>query len=756
VSGYSHTISFKVLIESEVIDFTFRVPRGTLLIQILDELETTLKVQPKVVAVINDYGEVVVLENHYSAVDYLVQKYGNEFYAGEASYITFNYGNYIVDLEVPESIPFAATYRTACKSFELKTREVGIERQDGQVMDYEVFTLPTAFVLNSWGNYYKIVSKESGDVFVEPIKEPTAKVAESESFATGEMVYPPKLDGSDIIEVAKELIDVSPVEETEVDQMTQNYLQRLEEGEKPLEPTETTPQEKIAASSPDDFITEAVKPTEQHELKYPWEKGSTPRPPQATEEFIAEEPPKETIEELFDDLSIDDELEESLLEDTESAYESIPPLEELTEGALKEQEEVVDKTTIAEVFRGIMVEEEREKELREGPTDVFEEEVIKEAPVSDVPIESSSKEEILTFADEEEPFERAPSTPTETMEEEELLSSYDLPEITSTEASSPAEELSDEISEEEEPIKEYAYDIPYIQEEEEEQELPTEATPPVSETSLTTTSAIEAEPMLSSQTLEQESLEVEEELLVASEPLSKEQAVPPEPLPPPPSPVEEVSLEERLQKKQAELKVLQATLLEQEQVVTSPLQTTISIEYYERMYPQKIYPLLITFPKKNGGNFTQNKELRIEPRLPGCYVTPTEELLEFDEMHKKSIEFNITPLIKRGRIPGKVGLWLKKRTIMSVNINSRVVNPFWVHFFGVLAALTGLFTTFALAFNLNDLMATSIGRANFANLFLGLEVGFLLLLLFLTFGLLFGQRPQKKTTRRTFSLQLEE
>ena len=126
MSSYNHTIGFKVLIDSEVVDFTFRVPRGTLLIQILDELETTLRIQPKVIAIINDNGEIVVIDNKYSPIDYLVQRFGTEFYAGESSFVTFNQGEYIVDLEIPEAIPFAATYRTACKSFSVDIPEVGI------------------------------------------------------------------------------------------------------------------------------------------------------------------------------------------------------------------------------------------------------------------------------------------------------------------------------------------------------------------------------------------------------------------------------------------------------------------------------------------------------------------------------------------------------------------------------------------------------------------------------------------------------
>jgi len=61
MSGYIHKISFKVLIDSEVVDFTFNVPRGTLLIQVLDELETTLKIHPRVIAAVNISGEIVLI-----------------------------------------------------------------------------------------------------------------------------------------------------------------------------------------------------------------------------------------------------------------------------------------------------------------------------------------------------------------------------------------------------------------------------------------------------------------------------------------------------------------------------------------------------------------------------------------------------------------------------------------------------------------------------------------------------------------------
>ena len=748
MSGYNHTINFKVLIDSEVIDFTFKVPRGTLLIQLLDELETTLKVQPKVVAIINLQGEVIILENHYSAVDYLVQKYGTEFYAGEASFVTFNYGNYIVDLEVPESIPFAATYRTACKSLELKTREVGIERQDGQVMDYEVFNLPTAFVLNSWGNYYKIVSRESGDVYVEPVRsKPVEEAVKSESPLKDEMVYPPKLDGSDIIEVAKELIDASPLEESEVDQITQNYIDRLEEEPRKEEVLSTEAQ----VEGSEEFLTKAIAPTEDIKAKYPWEKETISTSESEVSSTI-EEKPTEDIEQLMDEISIEDEVKKTDLfeeEKSEEEYESIPPLEELTEKPIEPR--VVDKTTIAEVFRGIMAEEEEESELRKGPLEPFEAE---QPPEVEEPAEefaeAAETQEVLTFEDEMKQLEGKLST-IEKETEEAMISSYDLPEVDETERIIPLKELEtqEEFVQEASAPEEASYTIPYIQEEEEEAKEPVEETAereeklslqPVLETSL------QEEP------LEEEIAPIERQEVEA--PAEEVQAIAEQPVvtTPPPAPSEVLSLDERLQQKQEELKTLQAAIIEEEQTVSQPPQITISIDYYERMYPQKIYPLIITLPKRTIEELS-SLELRLAPRLPGCYVTPNEELLEFDGKTDTKIEFNVTPLVKRGKISGKIGLWAGKKNLINLNIISKVISPFWMTFFGILGLFTGIFGVLAYVLNLNTIIATKVGNAGLANAFLGVELGLFILFISLTIGLAFGFKPNKKTTRRKFTLK---
>ncbi|MCF2144108.1 MAG: hypothetical protein K9W42_10435 [Candidatus Heimdallarchaeota archaeon] len=767
MSGYNHTINFKVLIDSEVIDFTFKVPRGTLLIQLLDELETTLKVQPKVVAIINLQGEVIVLENHYSAVDYLVQKYGTEFYAGEASFVTFNYGNYIVDLEVPESIPFAATYRTACKSLELKTREVGIERQDGQVMDYEVFSLPTAFVLNSWGNYYKLVSRESGDVYVEPVRpKPVEEAVKPESPLKDEMVYPPKLDGSDIIEVAKELIDVSPLEESEVDQITQNYIDRLEEEPRKEEVLSTEAQ----VEGSEEFLTKAVEPTEEVKANYPWEKETISMSESEVGSGI-EEKPTEDIEQLMDEISIEDEVEKTELfeeEKSEEEYESIPPLEELTEKPIEPR--VVDKTTIAEVFRGIMAEEEEESELRKGPLEPFEAEqpLEVEEPAEEFAEAAETQEEVLTFEDEMKQLESKLST-IEKETEEAMIPSYDLPEVSDTERITTVEELEtreesegfseaqatqEEFVQEASTAEEPSYTIPYIQEEKEE-----EAKEPVEEKVEETTEREEKpslqpvlETSLQEEPLEEEITPVERQEEEA--PAEEGQAIAEQPVvtTPPPAPSEVLSLDDRLQQKQEELKTLQAAIIEEEQTVSQPPQITISIDYYERMYPQKIYPLIITLPKRTIEELS-SLELRLAPRLPGCYVTPNEELLEFDGKTDTKIEFNITPLVKRGKISGKIGLWAGKKNLINLNIISKVISPFWMTFFGILGLFTGIFGVLAFVFNLNTIIATKVGNAGLANAFLGVELGLFILFISLTIGLAFGFKPNKKTTRRKFTLK---
>ena len=290
LSGFIHQLEFKVLIDSEVVDFTFKVPRGTLLVQILDELRTTLSIHPRVIAVIDLVGEIVFIDNQYSTIDFLIQKYGSQYYAGESSIVTFNHGEYVIDLDVPEAIPFAATFRTACKSFSISIRDVSIERQDGQVMDYEVFSMPTAFVLNSWGNFYRIVGKDLGDPLVEPVKTledgPTVTDAPPEP-----MVYPPRLDETEIIVMTKKLVESNQKERSEVDQITDHFVERtfpseeepsiMEDGVSDIVETEMSGD--IEAES---FLTQPIEDKPKEEPTYPWQKPAEVLEEEQEEEII--------------------------------------------------------------------------------------------------------------------------------------------------------------------------------------------------------------------------------------------------------------------------------------------------------------------------------------------------------------------------------------------------------------------------------------------------------------------------------------
>ncbi|MBN1329786.1 MAG: hypothetical protein JXA54_09960 [Candidatus Heimdallarchaeota archaeon] len=696
MSSYNHTIGFKVLIESEVVDFTFRVPRGTLLIQLLDELETTLRIHPRIIAIINNLGEVVVIKNHYSPIDYLVQKFGTEFYSGEASFITFNQGEYIIDLEVPEAIPFAATFRTACRSFSVKTREVGIERQDGQIMDYEVFSMPTAFVLNSWGNYYRIVDKEQGDAFVEPIGIPIHKTPpEPPMQHSTQMVYPPKLDGSDIIDVAKKLVEATPVDDLEVDQITQHFVETSFPRDRILTKPQITPksepkeEEDIA-----DFLTvpidekEIKEEKEEERVIYPWEKEELIEEIKMDidEEDLSKETQfEESLESLMDEIIIDDEIEVEEINsaEVELSEEELTKIkhiltesEELSseESSISEEYTPTDNISVEEVFKEILVDEEKERFIREGPLDQVE---------PDADIEFDDEEEALgdtSFYDDEE------------------------------------DEQIDEESEEE--LEEELYDFPLINEDEESigvesiNELSqTEAVTPIAEVPL-------------------------EEILSHID--------------------DSLSLEERLEIRKIELDKLAIDYKAEEKYTDPELQRIISIDYYQRMYPQKIYPLRVKIPIVSQSNLKNNNKLneyKLQPILPGCYITPQEEIINLSNDKTTLSEFNVTPLIRRGKIIGKIGIIQDHKNLISINIHSKVVGTFWPIFLIVLAVFFGglpLILDSIISFN--TLFSNAINNILSPNVLMWIELGLLLFLLMIAIALIIGLRPIKKTITKKLNL----
>ncbi len=708
MSGFIHQLEFKVLIDSEVVDFTFKVPRGTLLIQILDELRTTLSIHPRVIAVIDLIGEIVVIDNQYSTIDFLIQKYGSQYYAGESSIVTFNHGEYVIDLDVPEAIPFAATFRTACKSFSVSIRDVSIERQDGQVMDYEVFSMPTAFVLNSWGNFYRIVGKDLGDPLVEPVKTledgPTVTDAPPEP-----MVYPPQLDETEIIDMTKKLIESSQQEKSEVDQITDHYVERtfpseeeppiMEDGINDIIETETS-----GDIETDSFLTQPIEDKPKEDPTYPWQKPAEVLEEEPEEEII----PVDSIESLMDEVSVSDEIDEyEVEEEVEGVLEATEELPiESEEEEMIETESTIEKSVVEEVFNDIFVAEEEEQSFREGSLEEVE-------PDKEVSDEETVESELIEPVDES------------TIEEEEELVSYDMPVVDEEEETLGEEQISDlPVTGSEDEISQIETDeIPYIKEETDELEQVFEDTTlheeVIEESSLVDRSIIED---LSETTTERDEM---------------------------------FSLEDRLEIRKKELVSLEQLLKAEEKATEKVSQRTIGLEYYKRMYPQKVFPLIIRIPPAENKDSENLKEIKLVPVFPGCHVTPQDELVDLSSEKMTVAEFSITPLARRGKITGKIGFWYNKKNIFSINAPVKVANCSGAKITGLLAILFGIFPIVDIFTTLNAILASRIGIDE--NIILGLEVGFTGFLLILTMILIISQRPLKDSINRKFyKYELEE
>ncbi|TET31498.1 MAG: hypothetical protein E3J70_01930 [Candidatus Heimdallarchaeota archaeon] len=685
MSGFIHQLEFKVLIDSEVVDFTFKVPRGTLLIQILDELRTTLSIHPRVIAVIDLVGEIVVIDNQYSTIDFLIQKYGSQYYAGESSVVTFHHGDYIIDLDVPEAIPFAATFRTACKSFSVSIRDVSIERQDGQVMDYEVFSMPTAFVLNSWGNFYRIVGKDLGDPLVEPVKTledgPTVTDAPPEP-----MVYPPQLDEAEIIDMTKKLIETSQKEKSEVDQITEHYVERtfpseeelpiMEDGVSDIVETETS-----SDVEDESFLTQPIEEKPEEEPTYPWQKPAEVLEEEPEEEII----PVDSIESLMDEVSVSDEIDEyEVEEEVEGVLEATEEVP-IEEEEMIEDESALEKSVVEEVFNDIFVAEKEEQSFREGSIE----------------------------------------------EEDEEIVSYDLPVV----------------DDEEEPLgEEQISDLPVTDKEEEIAQIKTEEIPYVKEEISEIPETDELEQVVEDTTLHEEA--IEESSLIdrpITEALSETT----------PERDEMFSLEDRLEIRKKELISLEQALKVEEKAVEEVSQRTIGFEYYRRMYPQKVYPLIVRIPPAETKNANNLREIKLVPVFPGCHVTPQDEVVDLSSEKMTVAEFSVTPLARRGKITGKLGLWYNKRNIFSINAPVRVTNCIWVKLTGILAILFGIFPIVDIFTSLNAILASRLGLEE--SIVLGLELGFIGFLLVLTVILIIIQRPLKTSLNRKFyPYELEE
>jgi hypothetical protein len=673
LSGFIHQLEFKVLIDSEVVDFTFKVPRGTLLIQILDELRTTLGIHPRTIAVVNHAGEIVIIDNQYSTIDFLIQKYGSQYYAGESSVVTFHHRTFVIDLDIPEAIPFAAAYRTACKSFSVTIRDVSIERQDGQIMDYEVFSMPTAFVLNSWGNFYRIVAKELGDPLVEPIKTmddgPTITDAPPEP-----MIYPPQLDEAEIIDMTKKLIETSQKEKAEVDKITDHFVERTFPDEKESPIMEDSVSDIIESETSDavdteSYLTQPVEEQPKEETIYPWQKPEDIPEEESEEEII----PVDSIESLMDDVSVKDEIDEYEIEETVE---------------MPEDDSSIEQTVVEEVFNDIFAAEKQEQALRE---DSLEEVEPDKVVSTDEIVERDFSEIVDDVFDEEE--------------EEELVS-YDLPVV----------------EEEEEPLgEELISELPYVKEETE---------PIITD---------ELEQVIEETTLHEEL--VEESSLI-------EQPVIEDLSDSTPERDEMFSLEERLEIRKKELVSLEQALKAEEKAVEKVSQRAVGLEYYKRMYSQKVYPLIVRIPPAEDRETSNLKDVKLLPVFPGCHVTPQEEIVDLSSEKMTVAEFSITPLARKGKITGRVGLWFNRRNVLTVNAPVKVANGFWPKFTGILAVLFAIFPIVDFFKPFNNIIASRVGLAE--NYILGIEIGIIGLLLILSVILIFTTRPLKNSLNRKF------
>ncbi|NHJ05621.1 MAG: hypothetical protein EAX90_12415 [Candidatus Heimdallarchaeota archaeon] len=710
MSGYIHTIDFKVLIDTEVIDFTFRIPRGSLLVQVLDELEATLKIQPRIIGTVNQSGEIVILENHYSTVDYLIQKYGTEFYAGSSSIVTFNHKEYIIDLEVPESIPFASTFRTACKGFSVKTRDAAIERQDGQVMDYEVFRMPTAFVLNSWGNFYRIVDRELGDPLIDP---PSAEITEmispeeERSEIRDSMVYPPKLDESELLRIANRLVE-SAKTDSELDKLTNNFVEKTYAKEEAFSSdTETS-----------DFITSPVEPIE--EKKYPW---------QIAKEEDIEEVPESSFESSID---YDDDIEE--------------------------EEEVDEEPTIESLLDEVLVVDE-EDEIEEIDTnDLEEDEIITDVETFDdeesiAPPRDTDLGDVLTF-DEDRIHDDIPS---DQLDEDLEIYAQDYTEEVDEELDSEGE---DEEEEELETIEEpFIYDketnagseisiddLPVVEEYESYDDVSSESTEEISE-----------EIFVKDEELEESTSEIRpletltEDLVIideAEEIPDREQTILT-------TFEDEIPLDQRLEKRKKELESLKAELKE-ESIKSKIEQKNVTIEYYEKMNPKKIFQITVKIPPTMAVDVDDSENIKIIPVFPGCYVTPHEEILDLKSTKMEIAEFNVTPLIGRGKVNGKIGLWYKGRNVMNINTNSKINNYMGSVISGILAFIFGIVPFIPMLFgtNINENLASGFNSvfstSLTANIFMIIELASLAILFGLMIVFIFVGKPSKTTLKRKF------
>ena len=220
---------------------------------------------------------------------------------------------------------------------------------------------------------------------------------------------------------------------------------------------------------------------------------------------------------------------------------------------------------------------------------------------------------------------------------------------------------------------------------------------------------------------------------------------------------DDLSLDQRLEIRKQELVTLEKILSEEEKLKVKIQQRTITIDYYEKMNPRKIYPISVkisptTSPKQN--KFTD--QLKIVPIFPGCYVTPHQEIIEINGESDIDTEFTVTPLISKGIVNGKLGIWYKERNILNINTRSKIRNYSGCIVSSILAFLFGImpFMFLIFNFNFNEALATGINNilstSLTTTLLMIIEIILLVVFLGLMVGFIFVGKPAKRKIKRKF------
>ncbi|MCK5185091.1 MAG: hypothetical protein KAQ95_12355, partial [Candidatus Heimdallarchaeota archaeon] len=422
-------------------------------------------------------------------------------------------------------------------------------------------------------------------------------------------------------------------------------------------------------------------------------------PWQKPAEILEEEPeeeiiPVDSIESLMDEVSVSDEIDEFEVEE-----ETI------------ETESTIEKSVVEEVFNDIFVAEKEEQIFRDGST----EEVESDKEVSDDEID---ERELIELVDEDI-----------VEKEEDEFVSYDLPVV------------------DEEPLgEEQISDLPVTGEEEEIVQITTEAIPYIKEEAVELAETDELEQVVEETTLHEE---VIEESSLIDRPITEDLSEITQ------ERDEMFSLEDRLEIRKKELVSLEHALKAEEKATEKVSQRIIGLEYYKRMYPQKVFPLIVRVPPAEFKNSNNLKEITLVPVFPGCHVTPQDEVVDLSSEKMTIAEFSVTPLARRGKITGKLGFWYNKKNIFSINAPVKVANCYGAKITGILAVLFAIFPIVDIFTLLNATIASGIGLTE--NYVLGIEIGIIGLLLILTVILIVSQRPLKDSLNRKFyPYELEE